>query len=263
MKPIVAFGSLVSYLLLSVFAATAGTMDKAREAFANNKPQEAVPLLELTVQEEPQNAQARLWLAIGYEQTGNIERAIDTLQDMLTHALGDQAVVLCNLGDNYSRKGDNNRAIEYFNQSIQTKIEYPNPYFNRANAYVRLGKYPEARSDYVKFIALAPQHAKVPDAKAMIGAIDQELVALEKQKADEAARKAEIERQRLSDEAKAKLDAEQRQRDEIARKADEARRQALLNNAFSGLNNAKDDSLTIGPGSEKVQQKEDQFARED
>jgi tetratricopeptide (TPR) repeat protein len=262
MKLIVGCGLLLSYLGLSISVAYGGTLDKAQEAFINNKPQEAVPLLEIAVQQEPTNAQARLWLAIGYEQTGNLDRAIDTLQDMVTQGLGDQAVVLCDLGGNYARKGDDAQAIEYFTKSLSVKADYPNPYFNRAQANVRLKKYADARADYVKFMALAPQHAKVPEAKAMIGAIDEELTALETQRQAEATRQAAAEEQRATAEAQQKADAERKANEEIAQKAEEARRQQLLNSAFAGLNDAKDDSLTIGPGSESVQQQEDQFARE-
>ena len=94
----------------------------------------------------------------------------------------------------------------------------PNAYFNRAQANVRLKKYPEARADYVKFMALAPQHAKVPEAKAMVGAIDEELAALETQRQTAAAQQAAAEQQRLDCGSPAKAEAERQKQAEIAQR---------------------------------------------
>ena len=60
----------------------------------------------------------------GMNKPGNFDHAIDTLQDMVTQGLGDQAVVLGDLGGNYARKGDDAKAIEYFTKSIAARVDY-------------------------------------------------------------------------------------------------------------------------------------------
>jgi len=255
-------------LLIGVFALSfsqvyADSYAKAIEAFRNNKPQEAMALFEVALQENPLHVEANFWLAITYEQTGKYDQAIVLLNSMLEKGLGDTHRVYFNLANNYVRKSDNTTAMTMYAKSIEQKPDYALAYYNRGNSQVRTGAYGGAKSDYEKFIALDANHAKVPDAKAMIAAINAETARMEKLKLEEQARQAEEARLKKTEEERRLAEEERKRQAELARLAEEERKRKLLESVFSNLSNALDDQKVSGPGSENVQTKEDQVGRED
>jgi len=248
--------------VVAVFPVRPDTFEQGRAAFKANKPQEAISLLEISLKENPSNADAVYFLSAAYEITGQYDQEIELLQDSIKKGIGETHVLYYTMGNAYARKGDQIAARSNFNKSIDAKKDFAVAYYNRANSEVRTANYPEAKSDYLAFIALAPNHNKVADAKAMIAAIDGELAAAEARHQAEVAKQAEEAKQAQEAAARKAAEEEKRKQDEIARQAEEARRKALLESAFKGLTDAPSDQSMIGPGSEQVQGQQDQFSRE-
>jgi tetratricopeptide (TPR) repeat protein len=68
----------------------------------------------------------------------------------------DSLIMKNNLAMEYANKGDLTQAIEQYKTIITIADVYPNTHHNLANAYVTLGKYKEAESEYKKALAIDP-----------------------------------------------------------------------------------------------------------
>lgn len=251
---------IILLLLLGCFAGlgslAADNFTKGRDAFMYNRPQEAVTLLEKAIGESPANADAWIYLAIAYEQLGKYDKAESTLQTAWERGVGEAHLILYNMGNVLSRIASTERAINAYTQSLEARPEYAPSALNRGNQYIRSGKLQEAKADYLRFLELVPEHPKAADVRKMIAAIDGEFTAREEQRLAEERRKAEEERRRLAKEEADRIAAEQA-------RIEEERRKALLEKIFSGLDDAKGDAFGVDGGTEGIDDKEDDFGRED
>src|SRR4029450_512189 len=64
-----------------------------------------------------------------------------------------------NRGNAYAAKGDLDRAIQDFDQSIKLNHTYTKPFNNRGVAYLRKGEYDAAIRAFDEAISLRPHHA--------------------------------------------------------------------------------------------------------
>jgi tetratricopeptide (TPR) repeat protein len=64
-----------------------------------------------------------------------------------------------NRGNHYSRKGEYDRAIQDYNQSIKSNPNYPNAFNNRGAAYQKQGDYERAIKDFDEAIKLKPDYS--------------------------------------------------------------------------------------------------------
>jgi Flp pilus assembly protein TadD len=73
--------------------------------------------------------------------------------------LTSRAVPLNTLGNAWTRKGDYDRAIAYFDEAIRADPKYSYPYNGRGLAWARKGEYDRALADYDQAIRLQPKNA--------------------------------------------------------------------------------------------------------
>jgi tetratricopeptide (TPR) repeat protein len=71
----------------------------------------------------------------------------------------DLATAYYNRGNAYDDKGDHDRAIADYDQSIRLNPQDAKPYYNRAIAYEAKGDHDRAIADYAQAIGLNPQSA--------------------------------------------------------------------------------------------------------
>jgi len=69
------------------------------------------------------------------------------------------ANLFLNRGVEYSSKGDNDRAIQDYDQAIRLNPKHANTFYNRGVAYRSKGQYDRAIADYDQAIRLNPQDA--------------------------------------------------------------------------------------------------------
>lgn len=255
--------TLITCLVVVGSSLFADSWEKGRDAFNFNKPQEAAILLELALGENPENVNAYLYLAVAYEQLGKYDKAVFTLQSAYEKGLGEAHVLRYNIANNYMRMGNSDQAIEAYTLSLADKSDYGLSYFNRANAYIRQMKLAEAKADYLSFIATSPQHSRVPDARKMLAAIDEEVLALEQAKALAEQRRIEEEKRKQTAEEQKLAEEEKKRLAQLSAAEEEARRKRLLSTVFENLELAQDEQLNLGGGSESVNSEEDQYKRED
>ena len=157
------------------------------------------------------------------------ERAITTLQRAEELPGADRSTVRFNIGNNYLHLGDAERAHTAYTAAIETDSVAPDPYLNRANVNVSLGRYEEAVSDYNSVLGLEPDHPQRERIEQMIALLQGEIA--------EARRQAE-EEQRLREEA-------------------EARRRALLNNVLDSIKTSSEETENMSAGNEEIDTYED------
>lgn len=118
-----------------------------------------------------------------YLYKGDNPRAISDFQRALQFGVSYAANydrLMYNLGLAYSNQGDEQKAIENYNEAIRANPSESSSYYNRAISYERRGEYEKSISDYGKAIALRPSYAKAFNNRGVVfgkrGKIDSALI---------------------------------------------------------------------------------------
>jgi len=220
-------GGLTAIILLFLGlspAWSASLLERGEELFLQNKPQEAVSLLEAALQETPREEKIYLYLGTAYEQLGQREKAIQILKQGLNVASSRRDTMYYNIGLNYFNLGQLQAAEDMFTQAASVNSTFAQAYLNRANVRVKLEKYEDAIKDYTLYLNLAP----AGQYRSQV----QQMIALLKDKLNE----AEMAQQ-----------AAEKQKQEA-----EARRKALLNSVLNSLDNAKQETTNMSAGNEDI-----------
>jgi tetratricopeptide (TPR) repeat protein len=207
---------------------------RGEELFINNKPQEAVTLLEAAIAEDPANVRASLYLGLVYQQLNRLDEAIVVYRHVLPRAGADSAFIAYNLGNAYYTKGNPQSAEEYYSRALDADPVHASSYLNRANSRLKLGSLRDAIADYELYLSLVPLSPKRPQIEQLISFIHAEFAAAE--------------RQRIMEEARAAAEAERRQR--------------LLEEVAASLQSAAEETQGLSSGSEDVQGYEGEFELE-
>jgi tetratricopeptide (TPR) repeat protein len=199
--------SLGLLLLSPAFAQDA--LSRGEELFLLNAPREAVPLLELSLQENPANIRAGIYLGISYQQLDLLDDAIAVFLKILPRGGDETARIAFNLGNLYYSKGNIPSAEQYYTQALQADPAYTSAYLNRANILLEAGSVAEAVADYERYLSLEPRSPKRPRVEQLLASIKEEIAAEEQRRieADRAARAEAERKQRLLDEISASLQA--------------------------------------------------------
>ena len=145
------------FWLCTVYSVSAqSAFQRGEELFMQNRPMEAVVLLENALTQEPRNERIYLYLGISYEQIGSYDKAIAILQKGLEVAVLNKDQLYFNMGNNYAAKGDNNKAREMYSKALEVKNTFSDAYLNRANVAVKLDSLDEAVRDYRLYLAMEP-----------------------------------------------------------------------------------------------------------
>jgi len=195
------------------------SLQEGERLFLENKPQAALPFLEKALYEDPQEEKIYLYLGIVYEQMQSTEKSIQIMRRGLNVATDHKDLLYFNLGNNHFRRQEYTLAEEMYLSALEINSALADAYLNRANARLKLEKYPDARQDYIEYLRQAPdtpQRENIEKIIALLGGI------LEQQ---EQQRLAELERQK-----------------------------ALMNQVLDTLQNASEDTRNLSAGSEKIQE---------
>ena len=218
MKTFLPAALLAALCAAAAFPASA-FLEKGEAAFAANKPQEARPLLEGALNEDPANETLYLYLGIVYQQLGDREKAITTFKRGLAVPGTRKDLLYYNIGNNFFSRGEHTAAEEMYTSALAVNARLPEASLNRANARLVLKSYEGAIADYTLFLQLRPDDPQRPRIEEVIRLI----------------------RLSLDDEAKKRAD-------ELARQA------ALMNEVMNALNNAGDGAKNLSVESIQVKQ---------
>jgi tetratricopeptide (TPR) repeat protein len=189
---------------------TSEFFDRGEALFVQNKPQDARPLLESALNDDPSNEKTYLYLGIIYQQLGDPQKAIDILKRGLGIASAFKDLFYYNLGNDFFSRKEFASAEEMYSNAIASNKNLSESYLNRANTRLQMQKYDGALGDYSLFLQLAPQDPQRPSIEKIMGLL----------------------RQAQDDKEK-------------ARQAELAKQQALMKDVLNSLNNAGDSTKNL------------------
>lgn len=189
-------------------------------ALRDNQPQKAQALLQASLNDQPNNEEAYLYLGIADLQLGNLNGAIGVFKQGLSLSGKYADDFYFNLGNIYFMQGQNTLAEGMYSQAIKANPNFADAYLNRANARMRLQSYDSAVQDYTVYLSLDP-------SSPQRASIEQLIALLNQQKAAAAQQQQIAEQQRLAAEAKQKQ---------------------LLNDVLQSLQNASNNTKNLQAG---------------
>ena len=211
---------LAAILLTLGAAAGFGASDffvKGEALFIQNKPQDARPLLESALNDDPSNEKTYLYLGIIYQQLGDTQKAIDILKRGLDISTAYKELFYYNMGNDLYARKDFAGAEQMYTSSVAVKKDLAESYLNRANARLQQQNQDGALADYAYFLQLAPMDPQRPNIE--------KLMALLRKVQDQ----KEVDRQAAL----------------AQQEAEKARQQALLKDVLNSLNNAGDSTKNL------------------
>jgi tetratricopeptide (TPR) repeat protein len=179
--------------------------DKGEALFVQNKPQDARPLLESALNDDPSNEKAYLYLGIIYQQLGDAQKAIDILKRGLSIATAYKDLFYYNMGNDFFSRKEFTSAEDMYTSAISANAKLSEGYLNRANTRLQVTNLDGALADYTLFLQLSPRDPQRPNIEKVMALI-----------------------RRVQDDK------------EKARLAEIAKQQALMNDVLKSLNNAGD-----------------------
>ena len=196
---------------------------QGEEHFIHNRPEDALPYLQQAFVADQSHIQGALYLAMAYEQLGQIDEALAIYRMILPSGQGQSALIACNMGNIYFRTGQSSLAEQFYSQAIRLDPSYAPAWLNRANLRIRNGSLREAIPDYERYLSLEPASSQRPQIEQLVGLIRQEFAAQEIRRlmAEEAARADAERRQQLIDQLAASLQAQADETEGIAAGAEE------------------------------------------
>jgi tetratricopeptide (TPR) repeat protein len=167
---------IAACVLLLASAALFGAsefFDKGEALFVQNKPQDARPLLESALNDDPANEKTYLYLGIIYQQMGDAQRAIDILKRGLDVASSFKDLFYYNIGNDFFFKKDFTTAEQMYSSAVTTNTRLAEGYLNRANTRLQLQNFDGALADYTLFLQLAPQDPQRPSIEKVMALLRQ------------------------------------------------------------------------------------------
>jgi len=211
---------IAACVLLLAAAALFGAsefFDKGEALFVQNKPQDARPLLESALNDDPSNEKTYLYLGIIYQQLGDAQKAIDILKRGLGMATAYKDLFYYNMGNDFFSRKEFTFAEEMYTSAVAANTSLAEGYLNRANTRLQLQNLDGALADYTLFLQLAPQDPQRPSIEKVMALLRQA------QDDKEKARQAELAKQQ----------------------AEAAKQQALMKDVLNSLNNAGDSTKNL------------------
>ena len=187
--------------------------------FKENKPEEAINYLRLSLTEPEVNKLVYNYLGLCYYQLGRNQESLDTFLKGTTISGTNKRQLFYNAGNSAFALGQFDKAVEFYSYSLAADSNFSNAVLNRGNAYFYLVQYENAITDYENYLILEPTTDQKDMILRLIALLREELV-LQEQEAQRLAE--EQERIRLEDE---RIAAEMAKYEQI-RKEEEAIRRA-------------------------------------
>ncbi|MGZ3607884.1 MAG: tetratricopeptide repeat protein, partial [Syntrophales bacterium] len=98
-------------------------------------------------------------LATYYLKNGRVEKSISALTEAIN--IYPETESYLKRGNAYIRLGNYKQAISDYDRAIEINPNYVKAYINRGNTYINLGNYKQAISDYDRAIEINPNYAFV------------------------------------------------------------------------------------------------------
>jgi thioredoxin-like negative regulator of GroEL len=140
----------------------------ARTYAGENKPAEATRHLKTAMQHDPDNVELKLLMASLLSQQGKTAE-VQAVLDGIDMTKVTDPVVFLNQGINLINQGKAAEALPIFEKLVSAFPKNPDGFYYRGRCELALGKFPEAKADLQKFIAMpGADAAEVEQAKKIL-----------------------------------------------------------------------------------------------
>jgi tetratricopeptide (TPR) repeat protein len=154
-------------------------LEEAEKLMMEDKPEEALPLFEMALGEDPGNEKIYINLAGVYEMLEDFEKSIEILKKGLNIAHDLKYFFYYNLGNNHSALKKYSIALEMYGRAIELNPGFPDTYLNIANIKLKIALSLENRDkkiesfkdiilDYQKYLDLYPATPQRKEVEKMI-----------------------------------------------------------------------------------------------
>lgn len=191
---------------------------QGEKLFSENKPSEAIIMLESEIQSGNYSTKAHNFLGLAYYQTGDFEKSVKAFGDGLKVPGTNKKVLAFNQGNSYYAMNNFTEAAKSYSLAYTADANFTKALLNRANAYLMGKEFESALKDYEKYIIVCPDDPQRDEIVAVIAALKREIQRLE-----EEARLAAEEEERMRLEAERLEQEMARLREEEAKRAEEER----------------------------------------
>jgi tetratricopeptide (TPR) repeat protein len=126
---------------------------RASIAWSQGDIETAIQLMQQVLQQDPNSADAQIYLANALIESGRFEEAVKTVE--ATNSSAPMSVANCLLlGKAYMQLDEFSKAVQYYERAVQLNTNCWEAYYGLAQANQRLGHAEEARQQLAKFKSL-------------------------------------------------------------------------------------------------------------
>lgn len=219
--------------------------------FKDNRPNEAIPLLENALLSDTIQPNLYIYLGLAYYQVGKFQKSLDTFILGTQRSDTNKKVLYYNAGNTAFAMENFTEADQYYSLACVASPSFSQAVLNRANTRMKLDNLLDAKTDYASYLSLEPNSPQKQEILQVIDLIDQEIVLREEQ-----ARLKALEEERLK--AEQERIAEELEKQRIAKEQQEAldaeRRKKMLEDIAASLQSA--DSTNMSAGTDGVMEYE-------
>ena len=144
-------------------------LEKGKELYRNDQDEEAVAAFIEALRLDPDLAEARFRLALGYESLGKREEAeaeykktVESYKKYFEQNRDDPEAHYA-LGQTYANLGQFSDAIREYREATKLKENDPDIYYDLGVAYTKLAQYDAAASAFSKSLEIDPDYYRAQD----------------------------------------------------------------------------------------------------
>ncbi|MDC7126322.1 MAG: tetratricopeptide repeat protein [Spirochaetales bacterium] len=223
MKKIIITANLL--LIFNFTIISESFFEQGKTLLLNNQLKDAVMMFEAAVEQEPSNPDSYIYIGYIYEIKKDYQSAVDALNRGLENTDGQDYIFYFNMGNNYFKAGEYEKAADMFSKAMQSKSGFTEPYLNRANCRLQTQDFNLALRDYKLYITMQPDAPQAEQVKKLIASIENDITTAKKREEQEVQRK----------------------------KIEEARQKELLNSVLNSLDNVSEDVTNFTAGSAGIE----------
>lgn len=172
MKKIYLFYIVFLYCALTAFAQV---QSEGEKLFRLNKPEAAIPVLEKEISQPGCDPLLYNYLGLSYYQIKKYVQALQVFENALSLPYTDAYTLNLNAGNAAFALNDLNKALQYYSAAELADPEKGSPVLNKANTFLKLKRWGDAKKSYGKFIELEPENPQTPKIKILISLLDKEI----------------------------------------------------------------------------------------
>lgn len=175
MKKIHIFCLVLISFSAGIFAQVQSSQSNGEKLFRLNRPEAAIPVLEKEIAQPGSDPVLYNYLGLSYYQIKKYPQALSAFQRGLEVPYSDTYTLNLNAGNAAFALNDFSKALEYYSAAEAANPEKTSPILNKANTYLKLKRWGDAKAYYEKFIEKDSDNAQTPKIKILIGLLDTQI----------------------------------------------------------------------------------------